>query len=97
MAEVIGLTASILGIIEITAKITKLCMGYSTNVKNARDDIDRIKKDVESLMAIITQVKLLVNGPDGSKFQALRTLHDGINDFLCCLVTINLYQLENSL
>ncbi|ORY68637.1 uncharacterized protein BCR38DRAFT_482140 [Pseudomassariella vexata] len=49
MAEGLGMAASAIAVIELSAKVASLCLQYSKNVKHAKDDIERIQSEVRSL------------------------------------------------
>ena len=51
MAEVAGLVASIAGIVGFAANVCKLCYGYYSEVKDAREDIGQL----------VTEISLLAN------------------------------------
>ncbi|KFY28387.1 hypothetical protein V491_00489 [Pseudogymnoascus sp. VKM F-3775] len=80
MAEGLGLAASIIAVIELSAKVASLCLEYYTNVKNARDDITRLQREADRLEVTLKQVQSLVNGPNSAKLEASRTLRNGVND-----------------
>ena len=53
MADVVGLVASITGIVGIAAKVCKLCYGYYGEVKDAREDIDRLTTEISTLADLL--------------------------------------------
>ncbi|KAK8872266.1 WD40-repeat-containing domain protein [Apiospora arundinis] len=57
MAEVFGTAASALAVIELAAKVTERFVQYAEDVSNARDDIERIKREVTDLKNV-TEEKL---------------------------------------
>ena len=63
MAEVFGVAASALAVIELSAKVATLCLQYSNDVKGARDDIARLQKEITNLQALSESVKGLLDGP----------------------------------
>ncbi|KAK8073377.1 hypothetical protein PG994_004276 [Apiospora phragmitis] len=69
MAEVFGTAASALAVIELTAKVTKLCVQYGKDVSNARDDIGRISTEVTNLKTVTASVRQLLGGPQGTKLR----------------------------
>lgn len=82
MAEAVGVTASIIAIVELSAKLTKLCVQYSKDVKNARDDIAIISRRVTDLEEACGGVQALLSGPDGHKLAASTKLVGAIDDAL---------------
>ncbi|KAK8038166.1 vegetative incompatibility protein HET-E-1 [Apiospora phragmitis] len=80
MAEVLGIAASAIAVIELAAKITKLCAQYGKDVSNARDDIRRINTEVTNLKAITESVRQLLDGAQGPKLSTSQSLYTGLQD-----------------
>lgn len=80
MAEALGLAASVIAVVELSAKVASLCFEYHANVKNARDDITRLQREADGLKATLEQVQSLLNGPNGAKLETSRTLRNGVED-----------------
>lgn len=80
MAEALGLAASIIAVIDLSAKVTSWCSEYYANVKNAKDDIDRLRREIQQLNATLEQVRSLCDGPNGVKLQASPNLRNGFRD-----------------
>ena len=78
MAEVFGTAASALAVIELAAKVTKLCIQYGKDVSNARDDIERIKREVTNLKDVTEEVRRLLDGPQGPKLCTSQNLYTAI-------------------
>ncbi|KAK4221348.1 hypothetical protein QBC38DRAFT_348147, partial [Podospora fimiseda] len=47
--EGLGAAASVIAVIELTAKLISLCLEYSSAVENAKANIERLRKDTEIL------------------------------------------------
>jgi hypothetical protein len=88
MAEALGLAASVIAVVELSAKVAPLCLEYSTTVKNARDDITRLQGEAERLKVTLAQVQSLLNGPNGAKLKASRSLCNGVDDCLSQLAAL---------
>ena len=80
MAEALGLAASVIAIIDLSAKIASQCCEYYANVENARDDIERLQREAEGLKATLEQVQSLCDSPNGAKLQSSQNLSDGVKD-----------------
>ncbi|KAL5328216.1 hypothetical protein ACEPPN_001712 [Leptodophora sp. 'Broadleaf-Isolate-01'] len=55
--EVVGGAASVITVIDISAKIFELCQTYVSAVKEARKDIQRLRDGVTSLQDVLTDVR----------------------------------------
>ncbi|KAK8013501.1 hypothetical protein PG991_009094 [Apiospora marii] len=80
MAEVLGTAASALAVIELAAKITKLCAQYGKDVSNVKDDIGRINTEVTNLKAVTESVRKILDGPQGTKLRTSQNLHTALQD-----------------
>ena len=74
MTEGLGVAASAIAVIELTAKVASLCLDYSNSVKGARDDIDRLRAETLKLQHASQSVKELLDGPHGARLQATQQL-----------------------
>ena len=79
MAE-IGLAASIIAVIDLSAKVASQCSKYYNKVKNAKDDIERLLQEIERLRLTLGEVQSLCDGPNGAKLQSSQNLRNGIKD-----------------
>ncbi|KAF3359144.1 Aminomethyltransferase [Verticillium dahliae VDG1] len=92
MAEAVGLAASIIAIIDLSAKVAKLCSDYSTAVGNARTDITRLQSQLGSLGECLQGARRLLNDPNNQSLAASRKLVDSIDG-----CTSELVQVQNRL
>ncbi len=76
-----GLSAvgSIIAIVQLSSKVAKLCTQYSLEVKDARDDISRLRAEVENLERVLKDVQHLFEGPDGATLTASGKMTDAVN------------------
>ncbi|KAH8761866.1 hypothetical protein F5882DRAFT_431506 [Hyaloscypha sp. PMI_1271] len=79
MAE-IGLAASVIAVIDLSAKVALWCSEYSAKVKNAKDDIERLQGETQKLKETLKHVQSLCDSPNGAKLQASKDLCDGVKD-----------------
>ncbi|KAH8665806.1 hypothetical protein BGZ60DRAFT_529071 [Tricladium varicosporioides] len=80
MAEGLGIAASVIAVIDLSAKVASRCSEYYTNVKNAQDDIECLQGEAQRLKETFEQVQSLCDGPNSAKLQSSQTLRDGIKD-----------------
>jgi hypothetical protein len=53
--------ASVIAVINISAKIASLCYQYSVAVKDAKDDIERVRRKVSDITYILEKIKQLLD------------------------------------
>ena len=75
MAEVLGLAASALTVIELFAKIGVLCSIYCVGVKAAPRDVRSILNEADRCTASLRAVERLVKRPNGIKDENARNLY----------------------
>src|SRR5687767_10266649 len=78
MAETLGTAASVIAVIEISAKIAGACLQYHKDVKRARDDIQRFVARINELKETCEAASRLLQGPDGSRLEASKKLLESI-------------------
>lgn len=57
----LGGAASVIAVVDITAKVVTICSKYYSNVKDAERDIKSLQSEVESLQHVLNQVQALSN------------------------------------
>ena len=80
MAEALGLAASVIAVVDLSAKVASRCSEYYANVKNARDDIERLQGEAQRLKKTLEHAQSLCNSPNCTKLEASQTLRDGVKD-----------------
>jgi hypothetical protein len=78
--EVVGSAASIIAVIDLSAKVASLCFQYSAAVKNARSDVERLQGELERLRTTLQGAQRLLESPNGKRLQTSQGLWDGLND-----------------
>ncbi|WDK08881.1 vegetative incompatibility protein HET-E-1 [Colletotrichum graminicola] len=74
MAEAFGLAVNIATIVELSTKIAKVCLQYSKEVKNAKEEIDRVEKETLNLKTVAESASELLEGPHGATLKTSQTL-----------------------
>ena len=74
--------ASVIAVIDVSAKIISLCFQYSTAVKNSRKDIERLQKKVNNIKDVFGQVEQLLDGRDKTLRSATHNLSDSLKECL---------------
>ena len=78
--EAVAAAASVITLIELSAKIISTCAKYSRAVQYAANDISRLLKEVKSLQEVLERVRQLLNGPHTAKLSASQAMNDAIKD-----------------
>ncbi|EGU74140.1 hypothetical protein FOXB_15348 [Fusarium oxysporum f. sp. conglutinans Fo5176] len=79
MAEAVGLAASVIAIIDLSAKVATLCFQYSTAVGNARTDVARLQSRLNDLDACLRGVHRVLHGPNNQALPISRELIDSLD------------------
>jgi hypothetical protein len=95
MAEALGVASSVIAVVDLSAKVLSLCLQYSREVKNAKDDIEKLCEEVATFQATAKELETLVEGPRGKELKASRQLTSAIKDGLSRLKELE-KQLEPS-
>jgi len=77
MAE-LGSAASVIAVIDLTAKVALLCFQYSKAVKNSKSDIERLLGELKGLITTLEGARHLLEGPNGTRLQTSQGLRDGL-------------------
>ncbi|KAH7201200.1 hypothetical protein DER44DRAFT_436785 [Fusarium oxysporum] len=80
MAEALGVASSVIAVVDLSAKILSLCLQYSREVKNAKDDIDRLHKEVAAFQNTTEKLKALLEEPRGRELKTSQQLLSVIED-----------------
>lgn len=74
MAEAVGLGASIVALIQLTAQLTAVSYKYISGVKQARDEIRNLASEMQSLSIVFANLEVCMQ--DGSGSTQLKELED---------------------
>ena len=80
MAEALGVAASIITLVDVSAKVGKLCFQYYQGVKSAKDDIARLRKEATQINDVLTEVQGLLTGPDGAVLKSSQKLKAALDE-----------------
>jgi hypothetical protein len=80
MAETLGVASSVIAVVDLSAKVLSLCLQYSRKVKNAKDDIDRLRKEVAAFQDTTKKLRTLLEGSHGKELNASHQLVSAIED-----------------
>jgi hypothetical protein len=74
--------ASVIAVIDMSAKITALCFQYSIAVKDAKNDIERIEKKVGDIKRVLKSIKKLLDGPHKARLSTTYGLSKSLKQCL---------------
>jgi hypothetical protein len=78
--EGVGAAANIIAIINLSAKVATVIHQYSKDVRNAGDDIYRLRKAVTDLENVALSVRQLLSRPEGARLEASHQLLNSSNE-----------------
>ncbi|KAJ6201907.1 vegetative incompatibility protein HET-E-1 [Bipolaris maydis] len=74
--------ASVIAVIDISAKIASLCVQYSMAVKDAKGDIERVQRKVSDINHVLKKIKQLLDSQDKTRLSATQGLLDSLEQCL---------------
>jgi hypothetical protein len=83
--------ASVIAVIDISAKIASLCYQYSMAVRDAKDDIERVQRKLSDITHILEQIKQLLDSQDKTRLPTTRGLFSSLAQ---CLMELQGLQVE---
>ena len=72
--------ASVTAIVDISAKLASLCFQYAVAVKDAKKDIDRLRKTITDIGNVLEEVKQLLDRQDKAQLSTTRKLSDSLEE-----------------
>ncbi|KAF2186048.1 hypothetical protein K469DRAFT_687463 [Zopfia rhizophila CBS 207.26] len=72
--------ASVIAVVDVSAKVTSLCFQYSVAVKDAKRDIKRLQKKVTDIKNVLEEVRRLLDKEDKSQLSTTRNLLDSLEE-----------------
>jgi hypothetical protein len=76
----LGSAASVIAVLDLSAKVASLCFQYLNEVKNAKLDIERQRGELDRLSISIQGTRQLLESPNGARLQTSQRLRDGLDD-----------------
>jgi hypothetical protein len=90
--EGLGVAANIIAVVELSTKIVSVCIQYSSAVKYAKADIERLGAEVDRLTKLLRDVEKLLEGPEKAQLVASQRLYGALQDY-----SLQLTQLSTTL
>ena len=70
--EGVGAAASVIAVVELSAKVGSLLFQYTQGVRHAKADIERLRSEVGNLNSAWEKVQKLLSGPNNAKLVTLQ-------------------------
>lgn len=74
--------ASVIAVIDISAKITSICYQYSIAVKEAKDDIERVQRKFNDITHILEKLGQLLDSQDKKRLNTTHSLSNSLSQYL---------------
>ncbi|KAM0187028.1 hypothetical protein ACHAPI_011346, partial [Fusarium lateritium] len=78
MAEALGVASSVIAVVELSAKVFSLCLQYSREVKDAKNDIERLCEELATFQVTVKELQNLVEEPRGKELKASQQLKSAV-------------------
>lgn len=72
--EALGVASSVIAVVEISGRVAALCFQYSKGVKNAKEEVNRLLREVNCLGKTTSGVQDLLESPTGTKLKTSKKL-----------------------
>lgn len=72
--------ASTIAVVELAAKVGSLCLEYSSAVKNAKPDIERLRRHTGGLKATLEGAQQLLQRPGGARLEYSQKLRNTLDN-----------------
>jgi hypothetical protein len=81
--------ASVIAVVELSAKLASRCWQYSLAVKNAKEDIERLQGEVSRIGDVLGGVQKLFDGPEKVRLLTSQKLSDSLKECDVLLQELN--------
>lgn len=78
--EGLGVAASIIAVVDLSAKVTSLCLKYAKGVKNAPAEIEHLRQQVTNLRNVTERVQSLLKSANGAQLDNSQSLKQALED-----------------
>ncbi|RYP44516.1 hypothetical protein DL768_009011 [Monosporascus sp. mg162] len=76
--EGVGAAASVITVMELSAKVASLCLQYYSAAENAKSDIERLQGELGRLQTTLQGARRLLESADGERLRTSQQLRDGL-------------------
>ncbi|EPS42329.1 hypothetical protein H072_3710 [Dactylellina haptotyla CBS 200.50] len=78
--EVVGGVASVIAVVELAAKVGKICASYMNEVREAQSDIESLRTKTQYLEPVLKELVNLLNGQHKEKLKLVQNLPGAIEN-----------------
>ncbi len=79
LMEALGSAASVIAVLELSAKLASLCLQYLSALKNAKTDIERLRGELGRLNVPLEGARQLLEGPNGDRLLFSQQVRAGLD------------------
>jgi predicted nuclease with TOPRIM domain len=72
--------ASVIAVVDISAKVASLCFQYSVAVKDAKADIERLRRKVTDINSVLEKLQQLLDKQEKSQLSTTRNTVDSLKE-----------------
>jgi septal ring factor EnvC (AmiA/AmiB activator) len=72
--------ASVIAVVDISAKVASLCFQYSVAVKDAKSDIERLHRKVNDINNVLEKLQQLLDKQEKSQLSTTRNIVDSLKE-----------------
>lgn len=84
----ISAAASVIALVDISAKILSLTVEYSVQVRSAKEDISRFHRELKAFIKVLESLQKLIKNREATKLVVLKSLAESMEQ--CELDLVNL-------
>lgn len=78
MGDPLSTAASVIAVVQLSAKVISQCFEYYQAVKHAKVDVERVTDQVENWNTVAKKLQHLLDGPHGTRLQASQELRGAL-------------------
>lgn len=78
--EALGVASSVIAVVEISGRLAAVCIKYTKSVKNAKAEVDRLLRQIDHIGETASDVRRLLDGPNGRRLRASRKLLTAVQE-----------------
>lgn len=89
MADPLSGAASAIAVVQISTKTLELCWKYISEVKDAKEDIERLRDEVEAFQTVLEKLQDLIKRSTAAQLSTMGSLQNPLDSCLSQLNDLN--------